>query len=374
MIRDEGDDTVDALPDDGILSVLADATDDILWLYTADWETVVFMNDAYEEIWGRSLDALEDDPQDFLRGVHPDDRNDVREMMERVSDGESVELEIRVNDDAFDRWVQVQTQPVATDGEVTHVAGFTRDVTDRHEREQELEVIKRELEQSNEELQQFAYIASHDLQEPLRMVRSYMDILETEYRDELDEEAKEYIDFAVDGAERMKALIEGLLTYSRVETRGGEFAPVDANEVVETAQQGLAMRIDDADATVTVDSLPTVTADSNQLSRVFQNLLSNAIEDTGEEPPAIDIRGDEHDDRYVFAVEDEGVGIPEESQAEMFDIFRRGPDADGEGTGIGLAISKRIVERHDGEMWLESTPGEGTTVHFSLSKSPGGGD
>jgi PAS domain S-box-containing protein len=332
------------------------------------------MNDAYERIWGRSLAALRDDPTDFMRGVHPDDRDAVRDMMERVPRGEAVDVEIRVNDDEFDRWVQIQTQPVTTDGEVTHVAGFTRDITERRKREQELQEIKRELEQSNEELQQFAYIASHDLQEPLRMVRSYMDILETEYRDELDEEAREYIDFAVDGAERMEGLVEGLLEFSRVETRGGTFEPVDANETVETARQALAMAIDEADAIVRVDSLPTVTADRSQLSRVFQNLVANAIEYTADGPPVVHIRGEERDDRYVFAVEDDGVGIPDDKQGEMFEIFQRGPETEGDGTGIGLAITKRIVERHGGEIELESTPGDGTTVRFSLAKCPGGGD
>jgi PAS domain S-box-containing protein len=312
MIRQT--DAVDTLPDDGILSVLAAATDDILWLFTADWETVVFINDAYEDIWERPLAALEDDPQDFMHGVHPEDRDAVREMMERVSAGEAVEIEIRVNDSEFDRWVQVQTRPVSTDGEVTHVAGFTRDVTDRHERERELEELTRELERSNEELQQFAYVASHDLQEPLRMVRSYMNLLDSEYGDELD----------------------------------------------------------DADATVDAEPLPTVTGDREQLSRVFQNLISNAIEYTEDGPPTVEIRGDDRGSEYVFAVEDDGVGFPEGNASEMFDIFQRGPDADNGGTGIGLAITKRIVERHGGEVWVESTPGAGSTVYFSLAKTPGG--
>ena len=370
MIR-EDDATV---PDDGILFTLANATDDILWLFTADWERAVFVNDAYEDIWGRSTDRLRDEPQDFMQGIHPDDRPAVRELMERVAGGDTTELDIRVNDDAFDRWVQVQAQPVTTDGTVTHVMGVSRDITERRRREEELAEMKAQLEQSNEELQQFAYIASHDLQEPLRMVRSYMDLLESEYGDDLDDEAQEYIDFAVEGATRMKRLIEGLLEFSRVETRGDAFAPVDANEVVETATQALAITIQDAGATVETDSLPTVTADRNQLSRVFQNLISNAIQYTEASSPHVEIRVEERDDAYVFAVEDHGVGVPEDAQSEMFEIFRRGSDADGDGTGIGLALSKRIVERHDGDIWMESTPGEGTTVYFSLPKSPDAAD
>jgi PAS domain S-box-containing protein len=367
-----GENRDDAVPDEGILSALATATDDVFWLFTADWETAVFVNEAYEDTWGRPLAALEEEPRDFIQGVHPDDRAAVREMMETVADGEAVDLEIRVDGDEYDRWVQVQSQPVGSGDEVTHVAGVARDVTDRHSREEELRELKAQLEASNEELQQFAYVASHDLQEPLRMVRSYMTLLENEYRDELDEEAQEYIDFAVDGAERMKGLIEGLLEFSRVETRGGEFEAVDANEVVETAERALAMAIEEEDATVETEPLPTVRADLNQLSRVFQNLLSNAIQ-YSEGEPVIEIRGEQRDDEYVFAVEDDGVGIPEDKQSEMFEIFRRGPDAAGEGTGIGLAVAERIVQRHGGEMWIDSARGEGTTVSFSLSTTPDGG-
>jgi len=365
-----GEDCEDAaVPDEGILSALAAATDDVLWLFTADWETAVFVNESYEDIWGRPLAALEEEPLDFVRGVHPDDRPAVRQMMETVAGGEAVELEIRVDDDAYDRWVQVQCQPVGSGDEVTHVAGVARDVTDRHRREQELRELEAQLEASNEELQQFAYVASHDLQEPLRMVRSYMNLLESEYRDELDDEAQEYIDFAVDGAERMKGLIEGLLEFSRVETRGGEFESVDASEVVETARKALAMTIEEEDATVEAEPLPTVRADPNQLSRVFQNLLSNAVQ-YSEGDPVVEIRGEQRGDEYVFAVEDDGVGIPEDKQSEMVEIFRRGPGAEGEGTGIGLAIAERIVQRHGGEMWIDSARGEGTTVSFSLSTAP----
>jgi PAS domain S-box-containing protein len=369
MIGEDVDGSDADVPSDGVLPALADATDDILWLYTADWETVVFMNDAYEDLWGRSLAALREDPRDFVRGIHPEDRDDVREMMDSVSAGESTEVEIRVGPD-YETWVHVKSKPITDDSEVTHVAGFTRDITERRRREQELRELKEQLENSNEELQQFAYVASHDLQEPLRMVRSYMNLLESEYRDDLDEEAQEYIDFAVDGAERMKGLVEGLLEFSRVETRGDPFEPVDADDVVERTLGALSMKIEETDATVETESLPTVTADRSQLSQVFQNLLSNALRYAGEDPPAIEIRGEQQNGAYVFAVDDDGVGIPEDKQAEMFEIFRRGAEVDGDGTGIGLAISERIAQRHGGEIWIDSAEGEGTTVYFSLPVDP----
>ena len=362
---------VGEVPEVGILNALADATDDILWLFTDDWGQVVFVNDAYEDIFGQSVDTLSANPTAFVDAVHPDDRDALRELMTAVSDGESRELEVRVNrDEQFNRWLQIQARPVTDDGGVTHVAGFSRDVTERKRRERELERVKAKLESSNEDLQQFAYVVSHDLQEPLRMVSSYMSLLESEYGDELDEEAQEYVEFAADGAERMKALIDGLLQFSRVETRGEEMEAVDAEAVLADAKQALAMRIEETDATIESEVLPTVEADRAQLSQVFQNLLSNGIEYAGDEPPEIDVRVDDGRGEVVFAVEDDGVGIPEDEQDDIFGIFERGADADGDGIGIGLAISKRIVERHDGEMWVESADGEGTIVYFSLSRPP----
>ena len=359
------------VPEVGILNALADATDDVLWLFTDDWEQVVFVNDAYEDIFGRSVDELSANPRAFIDSVHADDRGDLRDLMAAVGDGHSRELEVRVTrEDSYDRWLQIQARPVTDDGEVTHVAGFSRDVTERKRRERELERVKAELEKSNEDLQQFAYVVSHDLQEPLRMVSSYMSLLDAEYADELDGEAREYVEFATDGAERMKALIDGLLRFSRVETRGDEMEAVESEAALTDAEQALAVRIEETDTVIDAESLPTVQADRTQLSQVFQNLLSNAIEYAGDEPPVIEVRAEERSDEFVFAVEDDGVGIPEGDQDEVFGIFERGADAPGDGIGIGLAISRRIVERHDGEMWVDSAVDEGTTVYFSLAADP----
>jgi PAS domain S-box-containing protein len=371
-VSDEGSEPhVSGMPAAGILNALADATDDIIWLFTADWEEVVFINDAYEDIFGQSVEELSENPTAFVDAVHRDDRADLRELMDAVSDGVGRELELRVNRDEGDsRWLQVQARPVTDDGAVTHVAGFSRDITERKRRERELERVKAQLEQSNEELQQFAYVVSHDLQEPLRMVSSYMDLLDAEYAEELDEEAREYVEFAADGAERMKALIDGLLAFSRVETHGDEMETVDAEDALTDATQALAVKIEETGATVESGSLPTVTADRAQFSQVFQNLLENALEYAGEEPPVVEVRGTERDGEYVFAVEDEGVGIPADEREDVFGIFERGADAGGDGIGIGLAICRRIVERHGGEMWIESADGEGTTVSFSLAASP----
>jgi len=362
--------SVGDLPQEGILTALADATDDIIWLFTADWEQAVFVNDAYEEIFERPAGRLEAEPTDFVEAVHPEDRDAIHEMMETVASGEASQREIRVKPGEDVRWLQIQGRAVTTDGEVTHVAGFSRDITQQKIRERELEEAKTKLERSNEALRHFAYVASHDLQEPLRMVRSYLDLLESEHGEKLDGEAEEFIDYAVDGAEQMKALIDGLLQFSRVETHGDEIATCEPEAVVDGACRSLGLRIDETDATVTVGDLPPVPADERQLQQVFQNLLENAINYAGEQPPVVEIRGERREESVVFAVEDEGTGIPEGEQDRIFDLFQRGPSAEGEGTGIGLAISQRIVERHEGEMWVDAAEGEGTTVLFTLPEEP----
>jgi signal transduction histidine kinase len=222
-----------------------------------------------------------------------------------------------------------------------------------------------QLEESNERLQQFAYIASHDLQEPLRMVSSYMSLLESEYKDELDDEAQEYIDFAADGADRMQQMIDALLEYSRVRTDGEAFAETDANAVLTETLQSLELRIDESGATVTSDDLPTVEADRSQLGQLFQNLISNAIDHA--DGPTIHVGSETRAYAVVFSVTDDGPGIPESQQETIFELFRRG-DRDGDGTGMGLAICDRIVSRHGGDIWVESEEGEGATFSFSIPR------
>ena len=232
---------------------------------------------------------------------------------------------------------------------------------------QDLEETITELEQSNEKLEQFAYIASHDLQEPLRMVSSYLDLLEMEL-DDLDGETEEYFEFAIDGAERMQAMIDGLLTFSRVQTQADPFETVDANQIVDDTRKDLQLKIDNADATVTVGDLPTIDADANQLGQVFQNLIKNAIEHGGENT-VVEVTASERADATEFAVSDNGPGIPEYRQDDIFDIFDKGGDSDG--TGIGLAVCQEIVDRHGGEIWVDSEDGEGTMFYVTIPDSPG---
>jgi len=251
------------------------------------------------------------------------------------------------------------------------LAGNAEAALEGAKREQELATYRQELERSNESLQQFAYIASHDLQEPLRMVSSYVDLLETEYGEELDGEAKEYMDFAVDGAERMQSMIEALLAYSRVQTQGEEFTRTDTAAVVDETRRDLGLRIEETGAEVRVGDLPTVEADRSQLGQLFQNLIENAIDHGGTETPTVDVTATEREECYEFAVADDGVGIPEPDQERIFEIFKsghRGSDEPG-GTGIGLAVCERIVHRHGGDIWVESEQGNGATFRFTVPKT-----
>jgi PAS domain S-box-containing protein len=512
---------------DAILQQLTETTDDVFWLFNSDFTELQFINDAYEDVWGLSISALRNDPQDFMNGVHPDDKDIVRNAIGTLQDGESTDNEYRVNpNDDFSRWVRVKGEPIYEDGDLVRVAGFARDITERKEREQQLaalsesteqlsyaktpesvaenvvaiteeilgeplaavwrydeetdrlspwvvsenatsigeqsgtdglnpiipgtdemaafrsdgptyipeyqaldtqshpeaeigsvllcpigeyamlcvgsvsvdafdpgdtnlvtiltshagaaferaereqalETYKNKLKKSNENLQEFAYIASHDLQEPLRSVTSYLGLIESEYHDQLDDDGQFYVERAESNAARMSSMIDALLQYSRVETQGGEFTEVDVEKVVSDTIDSLGVLISETAADITVGDLPTVTADGDQLGQVFQNLVKNAIEHGGD-PPEVDIQGVDTGDAWEFSVSDTGPGIPESQHDRVFEIFQQATDEDddtGE-AGIGLSICERIVARHHGEIWIESS-NEGSTFKFRLPK------
>jgi signal transduction histidine kinase len=223
------------------------------------------------------------------------------------------------------------------------------------------------LERSNAELERFAYVASHDLQEPLRMVTSYLQLLERRYKDKLDGDALEFINYAVDGSNRMKTLISDLLAYSRVGTRGKEFTLIDCEDVLGRVLNTLQVSIEENKAKVTHDPLPKVMADDAQLESLFQNLIGNAIKFHSQKQPRIHVGVKKDEKNWVFSVSDNGIGIDPQFFERLFIIFQRLHNReDYPGTGIGLAISKRIVERHGGRIWIESQPKKGSTFFFTL--------
>ncbi|MEY7849381.1 PAS domain S-box protein [Natrarchaeobius sp. A-rgal3] len=252
---------------------------------------------------------------------------------------------------------------------VQSVANVLAEAIERHQYQyqQRLERLVDDLAESNERLEQFAYAASHDLQEPLRMVSSYLQLIERRYGESFDEDGREFLEYAVDGADRMRKMIDGLLKYSRVETQGGEFEPVDLEAVVGDVRTDLQVKIENHDAEITVAQLPRVEGDEEQLRQVFQNLLSNAIEYSGDEPPRIRVTAERSGSKWIVSVADDGIGIEPEKQERIFEVFKRLHSAsEHSGIGIGLALCQRIVERHGGDIWVDSEPDEGATFSFTL--------
>ena len=250
-----------------------------------------------------------------------------------------------------------------------YMESLEEEIGSRKRTEEQIKATLMELERSNKELEQFAYVASHDLQEPLRMVSSYTQLLAQRYEDQLDDKAKKFINYAVDGAVRMQRLINDLLVYSRVSSQGKTFAKIDSYTSLDEALQNLAAAIEENRAIVMNDNLPAVRADATQLSQLFQNLVGNAIKFRGANVPRIQISACDLGREWRFEVQDNGIGIEAQYAEKVFAIFQRlHTRAEYPGTGIGLAICKRIVERHGGKIWFESEPGLGSTFFFTMPK------
>lgn len=262
--------------------------------------------------------------------------------------------------------VEIGLNSVETD-EGKMALGLVSDITDRKHAADEVARANKELRRSNTELGDFAHIASHDLQEPLRMITSYLQLLDRRYGEQLDSEAREFIGYAVDGAARMKSLIQDLLSFSRAGTAEASFRPVSAGILLDHALANLEVAIDESHARVTSDILPEIFADAGLFAQVFQNLIGNAIKFRGSEPPSIHISATEQGASWVFSVRDNGIGIDPQHATRVFRIFERLHNADQyPGTGVGLAITQKIVERHGGTIWFESQIGNGTTFYFSI--------
>lgn len=228
--------------------------------------------------------------------------------------------------------------------------------------------LNEELLRSNRELEQFAYVASHDLQEPLRMISSFTQLLAQRYSDKLDDDAREYIRFAVDGSKRMYDLINGLLAYSRVQIKGEEFSRVDMNRVISKVLHNLRLSILETGTEINTENLPEITADEGQMIQLLQNLISNAIK-FSREKPVINVSAIKRKDYFVFCIKDEGIGIEPQYFDKIFKIYQQLEPDHYKGTGIGLPICKRIVERHGGRIWVESEPGKGSEFYFLLPEN-----
>jgi PAS domain S-box-containing protein len=242
-----------------------------------------------------------------------------------------------------------------------------KDVTSRKQAQEALATRTAQLERSNAELQQFAYVASHDLQEPLRMITGYTNLLAKRYHGKLDDSADEFIAFAVDGANRMRMLINDLLTYSRVDSQGKKPVPVDCELILSQTLAALGPAIQESAGKVTHDRLPTVNGDDVQLGQLFQNLIGNALKYRNSVPPIVHIGCRRRQDDWLFSIRDNGIGIDPRFAEKIFVIFQRLHTREQyPGTGIGLAVCKRIIERHGGRIWVESELGQGSTFYFTL--------
>lgn len=278
--------------------------------------------------------------------------------------------------DAFPRsdgttdYIRYEIYPWKTSSDkIGGIIMFTEVITEKIKAQEDLRKLNKRLTESNKELEQFAYVASHDLQEPLRMVSSFLQLLEKKYKAQLDDTAHQYIHFAVDGSERMKTLINDLLKFSRVGTTVEENSEVDCNLLLKNVIKVYEQKINDNEAKIRVQQLPVIKGNRTQLEQLFQNLIGNALKYRGKDAPCIEIGANEEGSGWVFHVKDNGIGIEKKFYDKVFVIFQRlhGKNEYG-GTGIGLAICKKIVERHGGKIWIESEPGNGTTFYFSFPK------
>ncbi len=361
------------------LAAIVESSDDAIIGDTLDG-TITSWNHGAERMYGYTAGEVVGQPISIL--VPPDCSNEVPQLLDRIRRGERLEHyeTIRIRKDGRPVTVSMTLSPIKdASGQIVGASIIARDITERRRAEQELNQYREHLEElvaqrtdelarSNKDLEQFAYVASHDLQEPLRMVAGYLELLRDRYQGRLDDKADKYIGYAVDGAERMSVLIRDLLAYSRVNTRGEQLQPVNAQEALDFALRNLRSAVEDSKATITHDPLPVVRADRTQLAQVFQNLVGNAIKfRCPDRPPRIHISAGQDHGQRLFAVQDNGIGFKEEYKEKLFLIFQR-LHSRGKypGTGIGLAICKRIVERHGGRIWAAGEPDKGSIFYFTI--------
>ena len=295
-------------------------------------------------------------------GIHPPAA--FRDLWNMAVGGRSWHGELcnRAKDGTLNWGATSITPHVNLKGDIDSFIYVATDITDRVIAEQALEESVLAHKQSNEDLQRFANIVSHDLREPLRMVSSFVALLSRRYGDKLDDSARQYIEFAVDGTQRMQELLGGLLEFSRVQTHGEPFSDLDLTEAVEAAVNNLTMLIEDTRAEIIIDPLATVKGDKAQLMQVFQNLIANAIRFCKEPPPMIHISATQDENSLSIAVTDKGIGIEPKNFDRVFQIFQRlHTREEYEGTGVGLAVCKRIMDRHNGTISVQSEVGQGST-------------
>ncbi|MFV2067746.1 MAG: ATP-binding protein, partial [Pirellulales bacterium] len=327
----------------------------------------LYVNPAWKKALGYDDDEIAE--LRLFDMIHPDSLPHCRDMFSRLVAGEKLDhVEARfITKDGRTIVVEGNSSCRFENGKPVATRGTFRDVTRRKQAQERFARQAADLARSNAELERFAYAASHDLQEPLRAVAGHCRLLQQRYAGRLDAGADESLEYAVDGATRMKALIDGLLAYSRVGTRDISITPTDCEQVLDEAIANLKVSIDDSEATITRDPLPLVAADSTQLVELFQNLISNAIKYREDRSPDVHVGAEARNGMWVFSVRDRGIGIEPQHLERIFDVFQRLHTHDRyPGSGVGLAICKRIMERMGGTLWVDSLVGRGSTFYFTL--------
>lgn len=350
------------------------ATNDMIWDYDVAADSGLWLK-TQERIFGSRPSEAPWSLETWLGQVHPDDRErlalSLREACESSGEHWGAEHRFVRSDGSYAFMLERAFISRDEAGQATRVLGAMLDLTERRRMEEALADQTRELLRSNAELEQFAYVASHDLQEPLRMVVSFAELLAERYRDSPDAKTEKYIGYIVGGARRMQQLVNDLLAFSRVGTQGGPLQPTDAEAALRQVLAAMQVTIEETGAEIRFESLPVVLADAVQLRQLFQNLLGNALKFRSESPPCVSVRAERRLNEWEFSVQDNGIGIAPEYAEQIFVMFQRlHTRAEYEGNGIGLAIAKKIVERAGGRIWCESQPGEGATFCFTLPAAP----
>ena len=334
--------------------------------------TITVVNSQTEHVFGYTRTELLGQPIEMLvperfRGQHPAHREAYfREpRMREIGPGTGMEL-YGLRKDGKEFPVDISLSPFQTTKGLWAISSI-RDITQRKQLEHQVQERTVELQRSNQELKEFAYVAAHDLQEPLRKVVGYTQLLAEMYKGKLDQDADEFIAYAVDGATRMQTLIMNLLEYSRVGRKGKAFAATSCDSVLDLALANLREVVTESGAEVAREPLPVVNGDEGQLVQLFQNLLGNAIKFHGDQVPLVQVRAERKGDEWLFSVRDQGIGIDPKYAERIFVIFQRLHNrTEYPGTGIGLAICRKVVDRHGGRIWVESQLGHGSVFFFTL--------
>ena len=352
-----------------VFSAVIDAAPDVVLVVDAEG-IICVANVNSEEITGYPRDQLVGQNVDILvpdtlRAAHKNLRAAYAEKPMVRSMARENRIRCR-RQDGTEFPVEISLSPLETENG-RYTVCILRDVAERRRQEQSLLRQAEDLARSNKELEQFAYVASHDLQEPLRIVAGYCQLLKRRYVGKLDDEADNFINYAVDGSIRLQELINDLLAYSRVSTKAKPFAPVKLSEVCEQAMANLLISISEKGASITVDPLPSVMGDFYQLLQLFQNLIGNAVKFCSDTSPVVSVTSVREGDFWVISVKDNGIGISPKHFEKIFTIFQRLNSREKyEGTGIGLAICKKVVLRHGGDISVASQPGAGATFKFTF--------